>query len=150
MIVALGCDQAGVGIKEAIRQELETAEVEIRDFSPPDGELDYTDVAERVGRAVASGEATRGVLVCGTGIGMSITANKIEGVRAALAADPYSARMSREHNDANVLCLGGRTIGPGAAIEVLRAWLSADPSQEDRHIRRRAKVDGIERQKAAE
>ena len=149
LIVAIGCDQAGVAIKEVVRQELETAGVEVRDFSPPAGELDYTDAAERVARAVASEEASRGVLVCGTGIGMSITANKIEGVRAALCADPYSARMSREHNDANVLCLGGRTIGPGATAEILKAWLSTDPSLEARHVRRRAKVTRIEGEQAA-
>src|SRR5205085_9164334 len=96
----------------------------------------------------ASSEASQGVLVCGTGIGMSIAANKVRGVRAALCADPYSARMSREHNDANVLCMGGRTIGPGAAMEILKAWLAADPSVEERHVRRRTKVTEIEKGKA--
>ena len=144
MKIAIGYDQAGVAIQELVRQELQAAGNEVHDFSPPEGELDYTDVAERVAHAVASAEANLGVLICGTGIGMSITANKVDGVRAALCADPYSARMSREHNDANVLCMGGRTIGVGAAIEILRAWLNANPSQEERHIRRRAKVANVE------
>jgi ribose 5-phosphate isomerase B len=144
VIIAIGCDQAGVAVKEVVRQELEAVGVQVQDLSPPEGEQDYTDVAERVARAVAGARAERGVLVCGTGIGMSITANKVDGVRAALCADPYSARMSREHNDANVLCLGGRTIGSGAATEILRAWLGSNPSTEERHVRRRAKVADIE------
>lgn len=145
MIIAVGSDQAGVGIKDVVRQELEAAGVQVEDLSPPAGELDYPDIAERVAIAVATNEAHQGVLVCGTGIGMSITANKVDGVRAAVCADPYSARMSREHNDANVLCMGGRTIGPGLAAEILKAWLNADASQEDRHVRRRAKVADVER-----
>jgi ribose 5-phosphate isomerase B len=144
MIVAIGADQAGVAIKDLLRQELEAAGIQVEDFSPPAGELDYPDVAERVARAVAASETNRGVLVCGTGIGMSITANKVDGVRAALCSDPYSARMSREHNDANVLCLGGRTIGPALATEILKAWLDADASQEERHVRRRNKVTDLE------
>ena len=143
MIIAIGADLAGADVKEALRLELEATGVEIRDFSPSPAD-DYPDVAEAVARAVALDDVDRGVLVCGTGIGMSISANKVEGVRAALCADPYSARMSREHNDANILCLGGRTIGSGAAVEILRAWLTAGPSHEERHVRRRAKVDGIE------
>ncbi len=143
MKIAIGCDHGGVPVKEAVRQELESAGLDVLDFSPP-GESDYPDVAQQVAEAVAAGDATRGVLVCGTGIGMSITANKVDGVRAALCADPYSARMSREHNDANVLCMGGRTIGVGAATEILRAWLRAEPSAEERHVRRRAKVAKLE------
>lgn len=147
MRVAIGCDQAGSELKDAVRQQLESAGAEIVDHSP-DPALDYPDVAEQVARAVASGEAERGVLMCGTGIGMAIAANKVEGIRAALCPDPYSARMSREHNDANVLCLGGRTMRPGAATEILRVWLDAQPSMEERHVRRRAKVAGLDGQKA--
>jgi ribose 5-phosphate isomerase B len=145
LIVAIGADQAGVGIKDVVRQELEAAGVEVEDLSAPAGELDYPDVAERVALAVATSQAQKGVLVCGTGIGMSITANKVDGIRAALCPDPYSARMSREHNDANVLCMGGRTIGPALATEILKAWLEADASQEERHVRRRAKVADVEK-----
>jgi len=141
--IAIGSDHGGQQVKDAVRQELEGAGIDVLDLSPP-GESDYPDVAEQVAEAVVSGDATRGVLVCGTGIGMSITANKIDGVRAALCADPYSARMSREHNDANVLCLGGRTLGVGAATEILRAWIEAQPSTEERHVRRRSKVTQIE------
>lgn len=144
MIVAVACDQAGSEIKQAVIDELETAGVEVRDLSP-DPALDYPDAAQQVATAVSGGEADQGILVCGTGIGMSISANKVPGIRAALCSDPYSARMSREHNDANVLCLGGRTLGVATAIEILRAWLQANPSTEDRHVRRRQKVDTIER-----
>lgn len=149
MIFAIGFDQAGAALRDVVRQELEAAGIEVQELSPPSGELDYTDAAERVARAVASAEAGGGVLVCGTGIGMSIVANKVDGVRAALCADLYSARMSREHNDANVLCLGGRTIGTGAAMEILRAWLNTDASPEERHVRRRAKVTRIDGEQAA-
>ena len=148
MKIAIGSDPAGVGLKDVLLHELESAGAEVQDLSPPDGELDYPDAAEQVARSVASGDASQGVLVCGTGIGMSITANKVEGVRAAVCADPYSARMSREHNDANVLCLGGRTIGAGVATEILRAWLSSEPSVEERHVRRRAKVTEVERSRS--
>ncbi len=144
MIIAVGCDEAGVALKRILVDELHAAEIEVVDLSPTPA-LDYPDAARHVAEAISSGWADQGVLICGTGIGMSITANKVLGVRAALCADPYSARMSREHNDANVLCLGGRTLGSGTATEILRAWLAAQPSVEERHVRRRDKVNAVER-----
>jgi ribose 5-phosphate isomerase B len=144
MIIAVGCDEAGLELKNVLVKELHAAGVDVRDLSPNPA-LDYPDAAREVAGEVSEGRADQGILVCGTGIGMSITANKVLGVRAALCPDPYSARMSREHNDANVLCLGGRTIGPGAATEVLRAWLGGKPSAEERHVRRRDKVSSVER-----
>lgn len=147
MIVAIGSDHNGVDLKRALCEELGAQGFEVRDLTPAEGvsAIDYPDPALSVARAVAARQADYGLLVCGTGIGMSITANKVPGVRAALCADPYTARMSRMHNDANVLCLGGLTMGPGPAVEILRAWLAAEPSAEERHVRRRAKVDQIER-----
>jgi len=142
--VAVGCDQAGVELKAVVIEELLAAGFQVQDHSE-DPALDYPDAADAVARSVAGGQAHRGVLICGTGIGMSITANKVEGVRAALCADPYSARMSREHNDANVLCLGGRTLGSGPARDIIRAWIEAPVSSEERHVRRRDKITAIER-----
>jgi ribose 5-phosphate isomerase B len=140
--IALGYDQAGVVLREAILEEARAAGVDVRDLCDEPA-LDYPDAADQVARAVNSGEAQLGILACGTGIGMSIAANKIQGIRAAAVSDPYSARMSREHNDANVLCMGGRVIGSALAGEIVRAWLQADPSREERHERRRTKVDQL-------
>ena len=144
MIIAVGCDEAGLELKNLLARELDAAGVQVEDLSPSPA-VDYPDAARAVAGAVAEGRADQGILVCGTGIGMSITANKVVGVRAAMCADPYSARMSREHNGANVLCLGGRTLGSGTAMEILRAWLAAQPSVEERHVRRRDKVSSLER-----
>jgi ribose 5-phosphate isomerase B len=110
--------------------------------------VDYPDVAQQVGSAVATHEAPWGVLVCGTGIGMSIAANKVAGVRAALCTDSYSAQMAREHNDANVLCLGGRTHDPESAIPILRTWMEAEASRDERHERRRQKLATLDRREA--
>ncbi|MPZ14083.1 MAG: ribose 5-phosphate isomerase B [Chloroflexi bacterium] len=146
MIVAVGCDHNGLTIKDAVRRELEARGITVRDLTPPlpANGVDYPDVAADVARAVAAGDADRGVLVCGTGQGMSIAANKVPGIRAAVCSEPYSARMSREDNDANVLCMGGRTIGLGAALEILNVWLNVTPSSEDRHVRRRGKIATLE------
>ena len=147
-MIALGCDQAGSVLRDAIIDELREAGLKVIDVSPTPA-LDYPDVAEAVAKAVSAGEVDLGILACGTGVGMSITANKVKGVRAVLAPDPYTARMSREHNDANVLCLGGRSIGPGAAVEIVRAWLGASVSSDERHERRRTKVNSIEQNGSA-
>jgi ribose 5-phosphate isomerase B len=106
---------------------------------------DYCFYAEPVARAVASGEADLGILVCGTGVGMAISANKVPGVYAAHASDPYTARMGREHNAANVLALGARVVGPGLAQDIVRAFLAAQPSSDGRHVRRRGQFQELER-----
>lgn len=106
--------------------------------------VDYPDYARSVAQGVAEGAYDRGILVCGTGQGMAITANKVKGVRAAVCQDTYSARMSREHNDANILCLGGRVLGGGLAADVVRAWLEAGFSDEQRHRRRLGKISALE------
>ena len=148
-LVALGSDHAGVEMRAVVLRELEMAGYEVLEFGPTDATpVDYPDVAAQVGSAIAAGQAPWGVLVCGTGIGMSIAANKLPGIRAALCADTFSAQMSREHNDANVLCLAARVMELTQAITILRAWLDAEPSPDERHQRRRDKVDTMDRRRA--
>jgi ribose 5-phosphate isomerase B len=145
MRIAIGCDHAGVKLKQALKQELEARGFSYQDFGVNSEQpADYPDVAAPVARAVARGEFERGILVCGTGVGTSIAANKVPGVRAALCHDTFSARASRQHNDANVLCLGGRVIGPGLAREIAAVWLQEPFSGEERHRRRLAKISQIE------
>ena len=143
MKIAIGSDHAGYGLKESVRALLQDLGhvVDDRGTHAPAPSVDYPDYAEAVARSVAAGQADRGVLVCGTGIGMCMTANKISGVRAALCHDHYTARVSREHNDANVLCLGGRTTGLEVALEIVRTFLET-PFAADRHA---ARVDKIRR-----
>ncbi len=125
MKIALGADHAGYILKEAIKEYLESKKIEYKDFGT--FKLDscnYPEYSYKVSSAVASGDTDCGILVCGTGIGMCITANKIRGVRAAQAYDPQMAEMSRLHNDANVLCLGGRVLEPEKAFEIIDIWLN--------------------------
>jgi len=129
MRVAIGSDDAGFPLKEVIRAYLQERGVEMRDFgvsSAAPSDIDYPDVARAVAEAVASGQEERAILVCGTGIGMAMTANKIPGVRAAQAHDVYSAERARKSNDAQVLALGARVIGPELAKSVVDAFLAAD------------------------
>lgn len=147
--VALGADHAGFELKEALKAWLIDQAGEVVDLGTHSPEpVDYPDYAEAVAKAVADGKAERGVLVCGTGIGMAIAANKVPGVRAAVCGDLWAARMSREHNDANVLCLGGRLTGREVAIDILRMWL-ATPFGGGRHERRLGKIAIVERRAAA-
>lgn len=129
MRVALGSDDAGYPLKEVIRQHLEARGVEVHDFGVADatpGETDYPDVAHAVAQAIASGEEERAVLICGTGIGMAITANKVPGVRAAQAHDVYSAERARKSNDAQIVALGARVIGPEVAKSIVDTFLASD------------------------
>jgi len=138
--VALGADHAGFEMKQAFKDRLQEEGIQVLDYGTSSCEsVDYPDIALPVARAVASGEADRGVLICGTGIGMSIAANKVRGVRAALCHDVFSARVTREHNDSNVLCMGSRVIGPGLALEILETWLGTGFSG-GRHASRVQKV----------
>jgi ribose 5-phosphate isomerase B len=127
MRIALGCDEAGLPLLEIIRDYLRERGVTVQDFGvhTTDPVL-YPDIALAAGRAVASGECDRGILVCGTGIGMSITANKILGVRAALCHDTYSAERARKSNDAQILTMGARVIGPELAKQIITTWMDAD------------------------
>jgi len=142
--VAIGSDHGGFELKQLLKEEIEALGYDVLDMGVHSHEpVDYPDIALAVSKSVQSGQASLGVLVCGTGIGMSITANKVRGIRAALCHDTYSARMSREHNDANVLAMGARVIGPELAREVLRAWL-AGKFAGGRHQRRVDKIGNVE------
>ena len=144
-VIALGADHAGWPLKEAIKAWLNARGHETLDFGTHTADsVDYPDYATRVADAVSAGAAERGVLVCGTGIGMAIAANKVPGARAAVCADIYTARMAREHNDTNVLTLGARLTGNDAATEILRVWLETAFAG-DRHARRVEKLAAIER-----
>lgn len=125
MKIALGADHAGYVLKETLKKHLEKKGIAFKDYgSFKEDSCDYPEYAFKVGQAVSSQEADLGILICGTGIGMSITANKMKGIRAALVNDIKVAQMSRLHNDANVLCLGGRTTEEKDALEILDVWLN--------------------------
>lgn len=147
MRVAFGCDHAGWPLRERILAELKARGADVVDSGPsePVPGDDYPDVAAAVGRAVASGAADRGILVCGSGVGASIAASKLTGVRCALCHDPFSARQGVEDDDMNVLALGARVIGPELAAELLRDFLDARFSGAERHRRRLAKIAALER-----
>ncbi len=139
--VAIGCDHGGFNYKQKIIDYLKSRNIEYTDVGTYTREAcDYPDIARNVTELVASGQVDRGILVCGTGIGMSITANKTRGIRAALCGDTYSARVSRAHNNANVLCLGERVIGEHLALDIVDIWLKTG-FEGGRHKRR---VDIIE------
>lgn len=147
MQVAIGSDHAGYPMKQAVIGLLEEIGLSYRDFGTSSEEsVDYPDFGRAVAEAVARGTFQRGILICGTGIGMSIVANKVPGVRAALCHEPYSARMSRLHNDANVLAMGGRVIGPELAREIARVFLETR-FEGGRHQRRVEKIASLERER---
>lgn len=126
MKVAIGADHGGFTLKETIAQHLREEGYEVFDLGTHDQtSCNYPEYAEKVARAVAEGQAELGILVCGTGIGMSMAANKIKGVRAAAVSDCFTAQATREHNDANILCLGERTVGPGLALRIVDTFLAA-------------------------
>ncbi len=125
--IAIGADHGGFKLKERIIQHLRGLNVEFQDYGTFDEQsCDYPDYAKKVASVVASGDFNKGILVCGTGIGVSIVANKTKGVRAALCSDTFSAKASRAHNDANILCLGQRVIGEGLALDIVDAWLNSE------------------------
>ena len=144
MRVALGADHAGVHLKDTVRSLLESRGIEVTDLGTNGTEsVDYPDYAASVARAIASGAADLGILMCGTGIGMAITANKFDGVRAASVGDVESARLAREHNDANVLALGARVTAPDTALDIVRTFLDT-PFAGGRHQRRIEKIATLE------
>ncbi len=150
MKIAIGSDHAGFALKEAIKKHLEAKGHTYKDFGTFDeSSVDYPDYAFYVGKAVQMGEYDRGILICGTGIGMSIAANKICGIRCALCHDVYSAKMTRKHNDSNVLAMGARVIGNTLALKVTDAWLEAE-FEGGRHARRVEKISNIEDTMAVE
>jgi ribose 5-phosphate isomerase B len=145
MRIAVACDHAGFPLKALAVDELHRLGHEVVDLGTNSGEaVDYPDFALALGVALMRGEAERGLLICGSGVGASVTANKIPGVRAAVCHDTFSARQGVEDDDMNVLCLGARVIGPELALEVIRVWDRARFSGLDRHARRLGKLKAIE------
>lgn len=146
MRVAIGSDHAGYRLKEEVARYLANQRIDFEDFGVFSRDAaDYPEIGLTVAEAVANGEFDRGILVCGSGIGMSITANKVPGIRAALCSDTSCARVSREHNDANVLVLGERVPAASMALEITRVWLQTEYPGEERHARRIEKIREIER-----
>jgi len=144
----IGSDHAGYETKEALQKYLTKKGIETVDLGTHGTEkADYPDIAEKVSWKVAKNKGSYGLLVCGTGIGMSISANKVKGIRAANPFDSYTAKMSREHNNANVICIGGRTYDSGKAKRILKAFLDAKPSKVKRHVNRVKKISKIEKKK---
>ena len=145
MKIAIGCDHGGINLKPLLLQYLEKKGIEYIDFGTNSKDsVDYNEFAEKVGGCVVSGDADLGILICGTGIGMSIVANKIKGVRCGHCHDVFSAKMTRLHNDANVLALGERVVGPGLFLEIVDAFISTPFSLEARHQARVNKIKGLE------
>jgi ribose 5-phosphate isomerase B len=142
---AIGCDHGAFELKEEIKKHLESRNISFKDFGTYSKEsVDYPDIAKTVCNAVLSKECERGILLCGTGIGISIAANKIKGIRAALCGDCFSAKMAKEHNNANIIALGGRILGSGLATSILDAWIDAE-FQGGRHQNRVDKIHKLEK-----
>ena len=147
MRIAIACDHGGFHLKEHIKKYLTEKGIEIVDHGTyNEDSVDYPDFAEKLCKDITSGEsgAERGILICGTGIGISIAANKCKGIRAALCADVFSAKMSREHNNANVIAIGARIVGAELAKDIVKTFLTTDFSGEERHQRRIDLISGIE------
>lgn len=145
MKVAIGVDHGGIHLKPALIKYLEKKGIEYKDFGTfTEDSCDYNDYAEAVAKSVAKGEFDYGILICGTGIGMSIVANKIKGIRCAHCHDVFSAKATRQHNDANMLAFGERVIGAGLMIDIVDAFLNNDFSGDERHVRRVNKIKALE------
>lgn len=142
-MVAIGCDHGGFELKTALIKRLQENNVEFVDLGCNGETVDYPDIAVKVCEKVTSGECDKGVLVCGTGIGMSMAANKVKGIRAAVCSDTFSARFTRLHNDCNVLCLGGRVLGSGLACDILDLFINTE-FEGGRHQRRVDKIMELE------
>jgi ribose 5-phosphate isomerase B len=144
MVIALGSDHGGFHLKEEIKQLLAEKGIKYHDFGTHSLEsVDYPDICRVVGQSIIAGECERGIIVCGTGIGVCIAANKLKGIRAALCNDVYSAKMSREHNDANILTLGERVTGKGLALMIAETWLDTKFAG-GRHVERLKKIAALE------
>ena len=143
-MIALGCDHGGFALMQEVIKHLEERGLEYKNFGTfSEASCDYPVYAEKVSRAVAGGEAELGILCCGTGIGMSMAANKVKGIRCACCGDCFSAEMTRRHNDANVLALGGRVLGPGLALKITDIFLDT-PFEGGRHARRVEQIMALE------
>lgn len=136
-MIGIGCDHGGLELKNEVIKYLESNGIEYKDYGTYTSEsVDYPVYAKLVADAVAAGECEKGIVICGTGIGVSIVANKVKGIRCALCHDVFSAKATREHNDSNMLAMGGRVVGTGLAVEIVKTWLNTDFSNDERHIRR--------------
>ena len=143
-MIAIGCDHGGIELKGHIINYLESKGIEVKDYGTyTEDSVDYPDCAAPVCKAVHSGEAENGILICGTGIGISIAANKYKGIRAALCSDVYSAKMSKQHNNAQIICLGGRVTGRELAFMIVDTWLETE-FEGGRHEARVAKIHSVE------
>ncbi len=141
-MIALGCDHGGYPLMKEVIKYLEKEGIEYKNFGTFSEEsCDYPVYAKLAANAVASGQCDKGILICGTGIGISITANKIKGIRCALCHDCFSAKATRQHNDANMLAMGARVVGPGLAVEIVKDFLNTEFSNEERHIRRIKQIE---------
>lgn len=136
-MIALGSDHGGFALKQEIIADLQKKGIEYKDYGCyEEKSCDYPVYAKKVANAILAGECEKGILICGTGIGISITANKIKGIRAALCHDVFSAQATREHNDANILAMGARVVGPGHALMIVDTFLNTEFSNDERHINR--------------
>lgn len=136
-MIALGCDHGGYELKKEVIKYLQEKNIEFKDYGCDSlKSVDYPTYAKKVAEAIVSGECEKGILICGTGIGISIVANKFKGIRAALCTDCFMAEATRQHNDANVLALGGRVVGAGLALKIVDTFINTEFSNDERHIRR--------------
>lgn len=141
-MIAIGSDHGGFELKKKLMEHLSERGLEYKDFGTySSASCDYPVYAKAVANAIASGECDRGIIICGTGIGVSITANKVRGIRAALCGDCFSAEATRQHNDANVLCMGARVVGEGLALKIADTFLDTPFSNDERHIRRISMIE---------
>ena len=142
-MIAIGSDHGGFALKQALMAHLDRRGLAYKDYGTySEDSCDYPQYAKAVANAVVSGECERGILICGTGIGVSMTANKIPGIRAALCGDCFSAEATRLHNDANILCMGARVVGEGLAVKITDTFLDTPFSNDPRHIRRISQIEG--------
>ena len=141
-MIALGCDHGGYELMQEVKAHLTKRGLEFKDFGCYSTEaIDYPEFGRAAAKAVASGECDKGILICGTGIGISIAANKVPGIRCALCTDCFMAQATREHNDANIITMGARVVGPGLAEEIVKIFLETPFSNDERHIRRISQIE---------
>lgn len=141
-MIAIGSDHGGFALKQEVMAYLEDKGIEYKDYGTyTKDSCDYPVYAKKVANAILSGECEKGILICGTGIGISITANKFKGIRAAVCHDCFSAQATREHNDANILAMGARVVGPGLALKIVDTFLNTEFSNDERHINRIRQIE---------
>ena len=146
MKIAIGCDHGALALKNTVKAHLEKKGYEVCDYGTYTlDSCDYPDFAEKAAKAVASGECEKGIVLCTTGIGISIAANKVKGIRCALLSDIWSAKMTREHNDTNMMAMGAFIVGKALALQIVDTWLTTPFSGGERHVRRNAKVAALDK-----